>query len=179
MNLHPHNITCVVIPPLTTLACVSLVQELGMTVPRVKARAKHSATTTAAADPDTPLAFTRSQKRKTRSRVSSKKVSSLSSSSSSSATLFGFEGNHEEIEVARRGQVCSDDSVGHAPQSPASGSSDDATRRLARKHTILLLDGDLQLLPWESLPCLRGQPVSRVVSVDHAMQLLSEPQVSA
>ena len=32
-------------------------------------------------------------------------------------------------------------------------------------HLILLLDKNLQSIPWESIPCLRGRSVSRVPSI--------------
>ncbi|KAI8918729.1 peptidase family C50-domain-containing protein [Entophlyctis helioformis] len=50
------------------------------------------------------------------------------------------------------------------------------TRR--RKHTVLILDKHSQHLPWESLPILRGQPVSRVPSCAMLARLLSTRRVS-
>ncbi|CAG8762128.1 16814_t:CDS:2, partial [Acaulospora morrowiae] len=42
---------------------------------------------------------------------------------------------------------------------PDSASSD------SDQHVILILDKNVQMLPWESLPCLRDQPVSRLPSI--------------
>ena len=42
-----------------------------------------------------------------------------------------------------------------------------------RDAVVLLLDSDLQLLPFESMPLLRSHPVTRVVSIDHLHSLLS------
>ena len=33
------------------------------------------------------------------------------------------------------------------------------------QHVILILDKNVQMLPWESLPCLRSQAVSRLPSL--------------
>lgn len=35
----------------------------------------------------------------------------------------------------------------------------------SQRHTILVIDKELQAFPWESLPCLRGQPASRMPSL--------------
>lgn len=39
-------------------------------------------------------------------------------------------------------------------------------------HTILVLDKELQVFPWESLPCLRGRAVSRMPSLDSVWEQL-------
>ncbi|KAI1822662.1 peptidase family C50-domain-containing protein [Xylaria intraflava] len=45
-------------------------------------------------------------------------------------------------------------------------------------HTILILDKSLHVFPWESLPCLQGLPVSRVLSLDHLRRSILEANAS-
>ena len=42
------------------------------------------------------------------------------------------------------------------------------------RHTILVLDKQLHAIPWESLPCLDGQSVSRVSSLYDLIERLSQ-----
>ncbi|KAI2642894.1 peptidase family C50-domain-containing protein [Xylaria nigripes] len=46
-------------------------------------------------------------------------------------------------------------------------------------HTILILDKSLHVFPWESLPCLQGLPVSRVLSLDHLRRSILEAKASS
>jgi separase len=46
------------------------------------------------------------------------------------------------------------------------------TEPLIVRHTILILDNDLQLFPWETLPCLRGHAVSRMPSMQSIYERL-------
>ncbi|KAH9884456.1 peptidase family C50-domain-containing protein [Xylariomycetidae sp. FL2044] len=45
-------------------------------------------------------------------------------------------------------------------------------------HTILVLDKALHVFPWESLPCLQGQPVSRVPSLAYLRRAILEQKNS-
>ncbi|KAI1433107.1 peptidase family C50-domain-containing protein [Xylaria sp. CBS 124048] len=47
-----------------------------------------------------------------------------------------------------------------------------------KTHTILILDKSLHAFPWESLPCLQGLPVSRVLSLDHLRRSIMEAKAS-
>lgn len=46
--------------------------------------------------------------------------------------------------------------------------------RQAGAHTVLVLDKALHAFPWESMPCLRGLPVSRVPSLAALQRLIKE-----
>ncbi|RPA86582.1 hypothetical protein BJ508DRAFT_411252 [Ascobolus immersus RN42] len=43
-------------------------------------------------------------------------------------------------------------------------------------HTILILDKHMNVFPWESLPCLEGQPVSRLPSLSALSNILKHPR---
>lgn len=62
----------------------------------------------------------------------------------------------------------------HADDSK-SGTSDDHSSVCARRRhpVILVLDEELQAMPWEALPCLRGQAVSRVPAVPFVFSALA------
>jgi separase len=46
----------------------------------------------------------------------------------------------------------------------------DAATQRPQEHVILILDKSLHMFPWESLPCLRGQSVSRLPSFGSLME---------
>ncbi|KAK9459850.1 peptidase family C50-domain-containing protein [Lipomyces oligophaga] len=47
--------------------------------------------------------------------------------------------------------------------------------RTKTDHTVLILDKTVQMIPWESLPCLRNQSVSRVPSLEFLREILTAP----
>jgi len=44
-------------------------------------------------------------------------------------------------------------------------------------HVILILDKALHMFPWESLPCLRGQSVSRLPSLGSLMERIVDSPI--
>lgn len=53
-----------------------------------------------------------------------------------------------------------------------------SSKKTASRHTILILDKNLHMLPWESLPCLEHLPISRMPSLAALRDRLASAQKS-